>query len=98
MVVRRGGRVTVANSFLGLTPVPCGAIYNQGALTIRNTTVAGKRLSGNREWNPEPGAVIIYSNGGTFSHQRRRYRQFYVKRRSVCRERQLRARGLASHD
>ena len=37
MVVRRGGRVTVANSFLGLTPVPCGAIYNQGALTIRNT-------------------------------------------------------------
>lgn len=66
LVVRRGGQVNVVGGGFGVIPLPCGAIFIEGTLTISGATVAGKS-GGRPDWTPEPGAVIFYNNGGRLS-------------------------------
>ena len=67
MAIRRGGRVGIYRSGLFLVPEPCGAIYNQGSLTISGTRIVMKSGTAKQSWIPEPGAVMIFNDGGSVS-------------------------------
>ena len=71
LVVRRGGRAELRRSTIAAVPARCGgAIYNEGHLTLSDSRIdreAPFSLTGAEPWTPEPGATLIYINGGSLT-------------------------------